>query len=59
MEKIALITKADKLLMIRWINLFVGFLQLHYFVAGAGPITGLIACINIGVWTFTRQMQAK
>jgi len=59
MEKITLINKAERLWMIRWANLLVGFWQLHYFVAGAGLLTGLIACVNIGVWVFTRKMQAK
>ena len=59
MEKITIITKADKLLAIRWLNLLVGIWQLYYYVGGAGLFTGVIACLNIGVWVFTRKMQAK
>tara|TARA_Y100000034_G_C6649163_1_gene284044 strand:+ start:337 stop:516 length:180 start_codon:yes stop_codon:yes gene_type:complete len=59
MEKITIIDKAEKLRMIRWLNLVVGIWQLYYYVGGAGLFTGIIACLNIAVFVFTRQMQVK
>jgi len=56
MEKI---TRAEKFQAIRWANLLVGLLQLHYYVAGASLFTGIIAYLNIGVWALTRKIRIK
>ena len=59
MEKITIITKADKLWTIRWINLLVGLWQLYYYVGGAGLFTGIIAGLNIAVFVFGRMIQVR
>ena len=59
MEKIQIITKADKLMAVRWINLLVGIWQLYFYVGGAGLFMGTIACLNIAVFVFGKMIQVK
>ena len=40
---------------VRWLNLGIGFLNIYYYMLGAGPIILSIAMLNIGAWVFTRK----
>ena len=40
---------------IRWINLFLGILNIYYYMVGSGPIVLSIGVLNIGVWALTRK----
>jgi len=50
-----IITKEEKLQVIRWINLAVGVIQLHYWVEGASWFVLAIALANVAVFAFTRK----
>jgi hypothetical protein len=51
----AIITRKEKLQAIRWINLAVGLVQIHYWLEGASILTFLIAAANIAVFAFTKK----
>ena len=51
----AIMSKKEKFQSIRWINLAVGILQLHYWVEGGSWFIFAIAVANIGVFAFTRK----
>ena len=40
---------------IRWINLMLGFINIYYYMVGAGYFLLSIAMLNIGAWVFTRS----
>mgnify|MGYP003678924788 CR=1 FL=1 len=48
-------SKTEKFQSIRWINLAVGFLQLHYWVGGDSWFLFTIGVANIGAFVFTRK----
>ena len=42
---------ADKVLLIRWLNLLVGLWELYYYVNGASLFLLILAILNIGVFS--------
>jgi len=49
-----IMTKAEKKLAIRWINLLIGLWQLYYYVNSGGILLLVISILNIGVWAMMR-----
>ena len=40
----------------RWVNLIIGFMNLHLYSIGGGYHLLIIGIINVGVWVFTRRV---
>ena len=43
---------------VRWMNLIVGFLNVYYYMMGAGTPILALGLINVAVWSFTRKVKA-